>query len=161
MSALAFSWFAFALTLAALAAAFAALTARSLFALAMHVAAFGAIVAAALLNLGAGEAALGGALVVVVWTPLLLLGGMLLSARAAKQLGKGAPWGSIFAASLAAGAVLIAVPDLGEPAAPLQPASPSAIGPWLAPLIVVTAAACVALLGFGERGALRRPEHDL
>lgn len=138
--------------------AFAALTARSLFALCMHLAAFGALIAAALLSLGAGEAGLGAALVIAAWAPLLLLGAMLLSARAAKTLRKGAPWASLAAAALAGGVLLLALPDLKAPAAAASGDAPGAIGFWLAPLVLVAGATCVGLLGFGERGALRGSE---
>ncbi|MBC7768119.1 MAG: hypothetical protein H7124_04980 [Phycisphaerales bacterium] len=152
--------FALVLLCAAFAAALAALTARSLFAMCMHLAGFGALAAATLLSLGSGDAALSVALSVGAWAPLLLLAGMLLSARAAKAMNKNAPWPSLLAAAFAGGAMLMAAPDIG-PLLPVE-AAPATIGAgfWLAPLMLATAAACVGLLGYGERGALRTPADD-
>jgi len=158
VSALALHWVALLLACATLAAAIATLTARSLFALCMHLAATGALAAATLLSLRAGDGALAAALVIAVWAPVLLLGAMLLSARAAKRFPR--PWTSLFAAALAGGAMLLALPDLG-PAPPQMGAEAGAVGFWLAPLLLVAAAACVGVLGYGERGALQRREREL
>lgn len=146
--------FALLLLCAAFAAAFAALTARALFAMCMHLAAFGALITATLLALGEGDGALSAALVIGAWTPLLLLAGMLLSARAAKAINKGAPWPSLLAAVFAGGAILIAAPDIGPAPVAASAAPLGGIGFWLAPLLLVVGAACVGLLGYGERGAL-------
>jgi len=40
-------------------------------------------------------------------------------------------------------------------------AEAGAVGFWLAPLLLVAAAACVGVLGYGERGALQRREREL
>ena len=71
-------------------------------------------------------------------------------------------WGARHGASaLAGGAILLAAPDLGSAPRPTNP-EPVALGFWLAPLLLVAAAACVGLLGYGERGALqRRVEREL
>lgn len=154
-----FTGFALLMTGGAIAAALAALTARSLLAVCLYLAAMGALVAAALLSLGAGEAALAAALGFVGWTPVLLLGGVLLSARAAKNFKRGAPWASIAAAALAGALVLVGAIDLGE--APIETdASLGASGLWLTMLLLAAGAACVGLIGFGERGALRRLERE-
>ncbi|MEJ0060493.1 MAG: hypothetical protein WDM79_13370 [Terricaulis sp.] len=61
-----------------------------------------------------------------------------------------------------AAAVLWILPDLGAPTpARVALAAEHALAPWLAPLLLVLAAACVGLLGFGERGALERHEERL
>ncbi len=161
MSAVVTEIFALVLVAATLAAAFAALTARSLLALCLCLAAVGALAAAVLLALGAGDAALTMAIVVAAWAPVLLIGAVLLSARSAKSFGAGAPWLSMLAAALAGGAIAFAAPDVGPALARAQ-AAPDAIGFWLAPLLLVVGVGCYGVLGFGERGALdRRAEPEL
>lgn len=145
--------FALLLIVATIAAAFAALTARSLLALCLCLAAAGAMAAAALLALGAGDAALVTTIVVAAWGPVLLLAAVLLSARSAKSFGAGAPWLSLLAAALAGGAIVFAAPDLGS-ALPRVQSAPDAIGFWLAPLLLVAGGGCVGVLGYSERGAL-------
>lgn len=160
MNAIVTQSFALALIVAVIAAAFAALSARSLLALCLALAAAGAMAAAALLALGAGDAALATAIVVAAWGPVLLLGAVLLSVRSAKSFGSSAPWLSLLAAALAGGAIVFAVPDFGPPM-PRTQAAPDAIGFWLAPLLLVVGAGCVGILGYGERGALQRREREL
>lgn len=154
MSGLVSQYVALALAVATLLVGFAALTARSLFVMCMYLAAAGALGAAAVLAIGAGDAALAVALFAAVWAPLLLLAGMLLSARAAKSVRRGLPWASLAAGAMAAGVVLVAAPELGQ--APVSVAYAGGLGAWLAPLLFVAAAVCVGLLGYGERGALQR-----
>ena len=146
-------WLALGFTCAAFVIAIAALMARSLFAMCMYLAAAGVLAAAAMLALRAGEAALATVLFVAAWAPLLLLAAMLLTARATKAKRRGRPWFSLIAAIAAASGVLAVLPELGAPAAPIAE-SAGAIGAWLAPLMFAGGAACVGLLGFGERGAL-------
>jgi hypothetical protein len=150
---------ALALTCGAVVVAIGALTARSLFALCMYVAAAAALAAGAALALGAGDAGLGLALFAAAWAPVLLLAAMLLSARTVKPTRRGAPWFSLVAACLAGAGVFFAVPDLGP--APIFAAPPGGgLGMWLAPALLAAAAACVGLLGYGERGALQHPGDD-
>jgi hypothetical protein len=150
-------WMALALAVAALFVGVGALLARSLFAMCMYVAGAGALAASALVALGAGDAALAVALSGAAWAPLLLLAAMLLSSRAAKPMRRGAPWFSLIAGIAAAAAVMFVVPDIGA-AAVRRDGGESALGPWLAPLLLAAAAACVGMLGYGERGALQRHE---
>lgn len=157
----AMQWFALVLTGAALAAAVSALLARSLFAMCIYLSATGALGAAAALALGAGDAGLAIALFAAVWTPLLLLAAMLLSARATKTVRRGVPWLSLLAAFAAVAAIFAVAPDLGAPVVDRSDAT-LAVSAWLAPLLLVAAAACVGVLGYGERGALQRSaERDL
>jgi hypothetical protein len=148
-------WLALGFTCAAFVIAIAALMARSLFAMCMYLAAAGVLGAAAMLALGAGDAGLAAALFLAAWAPLLLLAAMLLTARATKAKRRSGPWFSLAAALVTAGGVLAVVPELGDAATPAAGGA-GAIGAWLAPLLLVAAAACVGLLGFGERGALQQ-----
>jgi hypothetical protein len=150
-------WLALVLGLAALVASVAALMARSLFAMCMCIAAAGALATGVLLALRAGDAGLVVALFSAAWAPILLLGTILLSVRSVKPM-RGAPWFSLAAAGAAGTAIMWVVPDL-TPAAAQASGGEGAVGPWLAPLLLVAAAACVGLLGYGERGALQRQEN--
>ncbi len=144
-------WIALVLTLGAVAASVGAATTRSLFAMGMYVSAAGAMAAAALLAHGESDAALAAALIAVGVAPFVTLATVVLSARAAKPRRRGRPWLTIAAACAAMGAMLWALPDLGT--ARVTPAEPVSIAFWLGPLVFVGAAACFALIGFGERGA--------
>lgn len=136
--------------LAAIAAAFAALSVRALFATAMGVAGACACAAVALLALGAGEGALALALFGAALAPVLMLGGVLLSARASKALKHGPIWFTAIAAAVTAAVVVWGAPELA--AAPAPHMLDGAAGPWLAALVFVSALGVIALLGFGERG---------
>ena len=154
-------WIALALALGVIAAAFGAATARSLFAMCMYLAAAGAMAAGALLAQSLPNAALGEALLALGVAPFVLMAALLLSARAVKPRRRGRAWLTL-AAALGVGAVVLwAMPDvavtperisMGPDAAPRL-----AIFALVAPLLFVGAAACLALLGFGERGAFERP----
>lgn len=137
-------------TIAAIAAALLALSVRALFASAIAVGAISACAAAAMLALGAGEGALALALLGVGLAPVLMLGAILLSARASKAVNQGPIWFSAAGAVAAGAAVLWAAPELGATQA--EPVLNGAAGPWLAALVFVAALAVLALLGFGERG---------
>ncbi len=137
-------------TLAAIAAALTALSVRALFATAMGLAGACACAAVALTALGAGEAALALALFGAALAPVLMLGGVLLSARAAKALNHGPIWFTAIAAAATAVAVAWGAPELA--AAPPSRGLDGAAAPWLAALVFVAALGVVALLGFGERG---------
>lgn len=155
---IAMQWTALGLSGAVLSAAFAAATARSLFLMHMFLLVAGALAAAALLALGAADAALGQALFGAGLAPVFVLAAMLLSARTAKPRRGGRSWLTIAAAIAAAGAVLWASSELAiAPPARVSSAAESGVSPWFAPLVFVAVAACVGLLGFGERGALERP----
>ncbi len=149
---LALPWFAAAALLLALAAAASILWARSLFSASIGMAALCACAASALLAMGQGEGALALALLGAGMAPLLLLGGVLLSSRAVQPRARGTPWLSILAAGAAAAAIVSAAPGLREAAQ--IPAPPDDLPLPLVAIVFVAVAACVALLGFGERGLL-------
>lgn len=137
-------------TLAAIVAALVALSVRALFAACLAVGAVSACAAAALMAMGAGEGALALALFGAALAPVLMLGGVLLSARASKAMKHGPIWFSAAAAGVVGVMAVWAAPELGatQAAAPLN----GAAGPWLAAIVFVTALGALALLGFGERG---------
>jgi hypothetical protein len=147
------AWLAVALAMGAAVLAFAMLRSRSLFITAAAVAAMSALAASALLLLGGGDGVISLVAFGVGLAPVLLLGAGLLSARTAKS-GRGGfiVHGAALVAAIAA-AVLVA-PELGAGATSTAPAAPAPL--WLGALIFVTAAACVAVLGYGERGVLER-----
>ena len=142
-----------ALMVAVIAAALGALLARSLFMMCVCLVAAGAVATAVVLALGAPGAALALAIVATGWAPLLLLGGVLLSARATKGGRDDPPWLSIVVGAAVASAIVWAGADIGASIAAPLAAAPS-IGFWIAPLVLVAAGGCVGLLGFGERGVL-------
>jgi hypothetical protein len=106
-------WLAIAAMLLALFAAARVLAARSLFTAAVSVSALAACVSAALLALGQGQGPLALALLGAGVAPVLVLGGVLLSNRAAQPRAKGAPWLSIAAAVGAGAAMMWAAPSIG------------------------------------------------
>ncbi len=152
MLAQALPWMAVIAILLAAAVAIAVLAARSLFGVAIAIAPLCACAAAAMLANGHGEAALAVALLGVGVAPTLLLGAMLLSNRAVKPRTRGLPWFSIAAAGAAGAAMLWAAPtlDLPHPVAAPHDGMPVAV----AAIVFVALAACIALLGYGERGVL-------
>ncbi len=136
-----------------------AIFSRSLFAGCMHLTAVGASVAALILLLGAADGALALALFAAAWAPVLLLGAMVISARAAKTTTRGVPYVSLLAAAAAlVGAWWPLSEIIGQDAISEQ--APVAITFWLAPLLLVIAVACVGLLGYGERGAFENGERS-
>lgn len=136
----------------ALVAAAGVVTARTHFASCVHLAVISIFAALALLCFGAGDAALAAALVGVGVAPVVLLGGILLSAPAIRAKPRTTPWLSAVAAAATGLALLWSTQD----AAPLQVtlAPPVGLGVWLAALVLVAGFACAGLLGYGERGAL-------
>lgn len=151
---------AFALGLLAIAAAWLAATARSLFAALMGLIAAGGFVAAALLCFGLGDAALAQALAGAGVAPAVLLAALLLSARAVKPAPRTRLILNAVAAVLVAAAIGWAAFSLPDRAAlewsgPARRAAP--VSAMLAPLAMAAAMACLVLLGFGERGALHHP----
>lgn len=153
-------WIAFAAICGAIATAVGAATARSLFATCMFAVTTSALAAIALLAFGAGDAALAQSLVGVGVFPFLFLAGLLLSARATRQRPGGRPWLTIAAAGGAAVLTFSVLPQIGAAGAEPVATAILTVAPWLAPLVLVAAAACVGLLGFGERGALERSAHE-
>jgi hypothetical protein len=151
---LAAPWLAVALVAGVAVIAAAMLSARTMFVMCVALAAMAALGAAALAALDAGEAAIALAAFGVGIAPVLMLSGVLLSARAAKRAKGGLP--VISAIAIGAGvmmAVLVA-PELGAAPQSLAPMAPG--GVWLAVLVFVAAAGCAALLGYSERGVLER-----
>lgn len=148
-------WLALALLIVAIAASFGAIFARSLFVAAMHLVAAAVSVAAIVLLLGAGESALGVALFAAAWAPVLLLAAMLLSTRAAKPAHAGAALFGWIGAALALPLVWWPLTELGS-RTPALATTALGFSFWLAPLLLVLAAVCLALLGYGERGAMTR-----
>jgi hypothetical protein len=148
-------WLALSLLGVAVASSFGAIVARSLFVTAMHLIGAAVSVAAIVLLLGAGEGALGAALLAAAWAPVLLLAAMLLSTRAAKLAHAGAALLGWVSAALALPLVWWPLSELGVRA---QTTATATIGMsfWIAPLLLVLAAVCLALLAYGERGAMAR-----
>lgn len=146
------SWLAVAAMLLGLGAAVAVLWARSLFSACVGLAALCACAAAALLALGYADGALAIGLLGVATAPVLLLGGVLLSNRSVKPRARRLPWLSIVAAALAGLAMIWAAPMLGVQQ-PI-PGPRGGVSIALVALVFAAVAACAALLGYGERGAL-------
>ena len=153
---IAFDLVALALCVGALVAAFGALTARSLFSMAMFVAACGAMAAGAIAAQGDADAALAQAFAGVAIAPFVILGCLLLSTRTTKARRRGRPWLTMAGGAAVVAALFWLLPDFGLADAPPTIESNVAILFWLAPLMFVAIAAAAALLGYGERGALQR-----
>jgi NADH:ubiquinone oxidoreductase subunit 6 (subunit J) len=146
-----------ALCALAIVPAVAAIAARTLFASIASLAAASAIIAAALFFAGAPLAGLVAALSFVALCPVVLLGAVLLTARSSKRGRSLTQWLGVLAASLVAVVVMIGVDlgDLGD-ARPVN-GDPSMLG-WVGLVLFASAVGCVALLGFGEAGALEGRE---
>jgi hypothetical protein len=149
-------WLALALLGVAIASAIGAIAARSLFVTCMHVVTVGVSVAAAALVLQAGEGGLALALFAAAWAPVLLLAVTLLSARATRAERRRFPILSIVGAALAVSAIWWPLIELAGAAPTGIPHVFHGLSFWLAPIILVAGAACVGVLGYGERGALTR-----
>lgn len=147
------AWLATVLALGAGVVALAALRARSLFVLAACVAGASSLAAGALVLLGAGDGAVALAAFGVGVAPVVLMGGVLLSARTAKTT-RSAPWIGMIAVAAGIGAAALLAPELGRASA--GPVQIGPVGLWIGMLVFVAAAAVVGLLGYGERGALGR-----
>ena len=145
-------WLGAGFAVLAIVAAGGVVTARAHFATCLLIAATSAMAALALLCFGAGGAALAVALVGVGLVPVLMLGGVLLSARAIRGGKGGSPRFVTVAVAAVAVALIWATQDVVPPTAPL--ATPVGIGFWLTALVFVTGLVCAGLLGYGERGAL-------
>lgn len=156
------TWLAAGLGGAMLAAGVAALLARSLLAACIYVFTASACAAAAAAVLGADRASLALAAAAGGWAPVVLLAGVSLTSRISRSAAGAMPWGSI--AGAAALAVIVTWSARGRLAqAPMYeelPHSNSGLGLWLALIALAAGAGCIALLGFGERGALERRSGD-
>lgn len=151
-------WFALIAMVGALGCVLGALLARALFVMCVYLAAAGALASVALALMHGGAGALVVALTFAGLAPVLMLGAVLLSTRAAKAQRRARPWLSVGASLAVAATVFWGLPELGATAtAPRDAPQPEFIGAWIAPLIFVAVVACVGLLGYGERGALQRP----
>jgi hypothetical protein len=146
------SWLAVAAMLLGAGAAVAVLWARSLFSACLGLAALCACAAAALLALGYGDGALAIGLLGGAVAPVLLLGGVLLASRSVKSRARRLPWPSIVPAALAGLAMVWAAPTLDLQQTIQAPRGGASIA--MVALVFTAVAACVALLGYGERGAL-------
>ncbi|HET9230950.1 MAG TPA: hypothetical protein VFO00_06655 [Vitreimonas sp.] len=149
-------WLAVVAMLLGAGAAAAVLWARSLFSACVGLAALCTCAGAALLALGFADGAvvvglLGGAI-----APVLLLGGVVLTSRSVKPTAWRLPWLSILAAALAALAMMWGVPALDLQQQIQEPRGGASVA--LAALVFTAVAACVALLGYGERGVLAARE---
>jgi hypothetical protein len=153
--ALVFQVLALVLLIAAIAAALEAIMSRSLLAMCGHLTAAGALVATVVLLLRGGDGALAAALFAAAWAPINLLGAVLLSARAAKPWRSVRAWLSALAAAAAAMALLWPLSEMPA-AASASTMATAGLGFWIAPVIAAAAAACVGLLGYGERGMFGR-----
>jgi hypothetical protein len=146
-------WLGIVLTAACCALAWGALATRAMFVMCVRLAASAALATAALLAFNAAPGALGLALVGAALGPVLLLAGVSLSAQTSKL--RVSLWFTAAPAAFIVAAIIwIAAGELGAPA-PAMVATPVS-GLWLAALAFVAAAACAALLGYGERGVLER-----
>jgi peptidoglycan/LPS O-acetylase OafA/YrhL len=144
---------AVALIFGAVVAALGALAARSMIAMCVRVGATAALAAAAAVALGYGATGLTLVLFGAGLAPVMLMGGVLLSAQAAKKRRRS--WIGLAAGALVVGAIAWASPELlARLPAHLTPVQLP--GLWLAVLVFVAAATCAALLGYGERGILEQ-----
>jgi hypothetical protein len=142
-----------ALLVALLANAASAALARSLFAMVVFLFVSALLAGITLLTLGYSGPALELVLIGAGLAPPLLLGTMLLSARAAKMRARPWPWLSVAAAGGAGMAMLAPVVPLGANA-PAIVAPLAEHAPWLSALMFAAAITGLGLLGFGERGAI-------
>lgn len=147
-------WLTLALVGALAAVALAMLAARSLFAVSVMAAALAALAAAVLMSAGGGDGAIALAAFGVGLAPVLVLAGVLLSARAVKSGKRRLPLLHVLAMAGGVAAIAAIAPELTADA-PVLRAVPGS-GVWLAALVFVAAVACIGLLGYGERGVLER-----
>lgn len=149
------AWLAVALALGVAILAIAMLRARSLFITAAAAAGMSALAAGVLLLLGGGDGALTLAAFGVGVAPVVLLGAVLLSARAAK--GSRGGWiAHALALAAAIGAGVMIAPEWA--AQPRAVTAQESMPLWLALLLFAVAIGCVAVLGYSERGVLERQE---
>lgn len=153
-------WLAAVLVFVAIATAIAVVNARSLFVMSVSIAATTAVAAAAVLALRGGDGALALAAFGVGLAPIILLAGVLLSARVTKAPARGVALLSAIGVAGAVTVVLYVAQDL--PNARTQPIeSGDAPSLWLGALMFVVAIGCAGVLGYGERGVLDQPRREL
>jgi hypothetical protein len=151
-------WMAVSTAALLLLAVFAMLAARSLFAVAVGCAVLCACASAALAALGYDMASVAVALLGGV-APILMLGGVLLSARAVKPRKRLSPMLSIAAGACAATAMLWGALRM-DPDVAIAPSRDGGLVAF-APLVFVAVVGCSALLGYGERGVIdAQPDRD-
>ncbi len=142
------------LLVAALISALAALRALSLMAMLLQLAGAGALGAALIAISAAPDAGLVTALVFAVLGPVLLMASMVLTAPTASKART--PWLTLAAASVLGVTLIASTLDFGpRSAAAAFVTNFDAASFWAAPVIAAAALSSLALLGFGERGALR------
>lgn len=150
---------ALALGALALALAVPALRARALFVAGVCASLVAAVASAALLIDGAVLAALAlaltGAALLLVW----VLGGMLLSRNSVKAARGGLPLLMLGAVAAAIGLAAAIAPELGATHAAAL-AEPLGFPALLCALMFVVGLSLIALIGYGERGALERRGRD-
>lgn len=144
---------ALVLLVAVLVSAWSALRARSLLAMVLQLAAAGALAASLIALSAAPEGGLAAALVFALLGPVFVMAGMVLTAPTAG--GARTPWLTLAGASVLGVTLLASMLDLGPRALPAASLGFDAASFWTAPLIGIAAITSLALLGFGERGALR------
>ncbi|QGZ95609.1 hypothetical protein [Terricaulis silvestris] len=153
-------WLAAVLVFVAIAAAIAVVNARSLFVMSLSIAATSAVAAATVLALRGGDGALALAAFGVGLAPIILLAGVLLSARVTKAPARGVALLSAIGVAGAVAVVLYIAQDLPN-ARPQAIESGDAPSLWLGALLFVVAIGCAGLLGYGERGVLDGPRREL
>jgi hypothetical protein len=147
------AWLAASFVFIAIAVAIAVVNSRSLFVMSVAIAATSALAAAAVLALRGGDGALAVAAFGVGLAPIILLAGVLLSARVTKAPARGVAMLSAIGVAGAVIVVLHVAQDLPNAHAQ-STGSGDPPGIWLAALLFVVAIGCAALLGYGERGVL-------
>lgn len=154
-------WLSLALLIVATASAIGAIASRSLFVACVYLTTTGVCVAAMALISGDGEGGLALGLFAAGVVPGFLLAAMLLSGRTSKASAGRAPWLSVAVAGVAAAATWWPLLELsGHAPMPGVASAMTGLGFWLAPLMLVVAAACVGALGYGERGAFVRGDEQ-
>lgn len=129
-----------------------ALTSRSMLSIAICVGAAGAMAALVALGLGAGEVALGAAVALGGWAPLVLVALMLLTAGTTKRSRSGPAW----LIALPAATLAVAFPLTQPGSSQSVIATPAGVAFWLSLVAMATGAVCIGLLAYGERGSFQR-----
>ena len=155
------AWLAVALALVSVAGGIGAALARTLLVVVLYACVSAISGAVAVTMLGARDAGLAVMIVGVGWAPVALLAGISLGSRVARSTRRVLPWMSAAAVVLIVGVVVWAAHGLpgGVAQAPSSHAIEGLGEPqplWLALLALATGGGCVALLGYGERGAFQR-----
>lgn len=130
-----------------------ALAARALFVACVTGALMSAVAGLTLMSEGASAAAIAVVVLGVCLFPTWLLGGMVLSANAAKDSRRRGPWLISLAALATAAVILAASPELITTANIAVPET-AGLPALLAALMFVAGVCVIGLIGYGERGAL-------